>query len=149
MNNAASPQISAAIFPVEQAGAHRRQVPRRLWLATAVVLLAGCGNVQTRSVDADLARETLVKTLEHWQNGGEATECQSWTPPVVVGHSRWQDGAKLSGFKLADARAFDANLFVNVELQVSQAGRSETITEQYCVSTTPVLTVFRTMPPAF
>jgi hypothetical protein len=112
-------------------------------------LLTGCGSPANQPVDPEIARATLVRTLEHWQQGGAATDCQAWNPPVVVGHSPWQDGAKLSGFKLTAERSLDANLFVNVEMQLSQGGRTETMMEQYCVSTDPVVTVFRTMQPAF
>lgn len=50
---------------------------------------------------------------------------------------------------IADERALDSNLFVNVELTLEVAGRRETTTEQYCVGTEPVLTVFRALSPAF
>jgi hypothetical protein len=111
--------------------------------------LCGCGAPANQVVDSDVARATLVRMLEHWQGGGTSQECQSWDPPVVVGFSSWESGAKLKSFRLGESRALDANLFVNVDLELDVEGRTEKVTQQYCVSTDPVLTVFSAIPPAF
>lgn len=123
-----------------------------LWLGgllATLVFLSGCGAPANQVVDSDVARATLVRTLEHWQSGGLSQECQSWDPPVVVGFSSWESGAKLKSFRLGESRALDANLFVNVDLELDVEGRTEKVMQQYCVSTAPVLTVFPAMQPAF
>jgi hypothetical protein len=114
-----------------------------------VLVLSGCGAPANQVVDSEIARATLVRMLEHWQSGGASQECQSWDPPVVVGFSSWESGAKLKSFRLGDSRALDANLFVNVDLELDVEGRTEKVTQQYCISTAPVLTVFPAMQPAF
>jgi hypothetical protein len=114
-----------------------------------LVQASGCGGAANSLVEENLARATLERTLEHWKSGGRHDDCQSWTPPVVVGASPWSENAKLLEYKIVEQRALDANLFVNVELTVEKAGRRETMVEQYCVGTDPVLTVFRSMSPAF
>jgi hypothetical protein len=114
-----------------------------------LLVLSGCGAPTNQGVDSDLARATLVRMLEHWQAGGNSQECQTWDPPVVVGFSAWESGTKLARFQLGEARALDANLFVNVDLELVVGGRTETVQQQYCVSTAPVLTVFPAMQPAF
>lgn len=122
------------------------------WMCAVCVVmsaLCGCGGAANQVVDSDVARATLVRTLEHWQGGGVSQECQSWDPPVVVGYSSWESGAKLKSFRLGESRALDANLFVNVDLELDVEGRTEKVTQQYCVSTAPVLTVFPAMQPAF
>lgn len=122
------------------------------WLSCfclGLLALSGCGAPANQVVNSDLARTTLVRMLEHWQGGGASQECQSWDPPLVVGFSSWESGAKLQRFQLGEARALDANLFVNVDLELVVDGRTETVRQQYCVSTDPVLTVFPTMQLVF
>ncbi len=119
-----------------------------LGLLLSLVSMSGCGAGNTL-VEEDLARVTLERTLEHWKSGGSVEDCRLWTPPVVVGTSPWSDNAKLVEYQIGESRAFDANLFVNVELTLEISGRRETSVEQYCVGTDPVLTVFRAMSPAF
>lgn len=119
-----------------------------LGLLLSLVSTSGCGAGNTL-VEEDLARATLERTLEHWKSGGSVEDCRLWTPPVVVGTSPWSDNAKLVEYQIGESRAFDANLFVNVELTLEISGRRETSVEQYCVGTDPVLTVFRAMSPAF
>lgn len=124
----------------------------RFWLSglcLGLLAVSGCGAPANQVVDNDLARATLVRMLEHWQAGGSSQECQTWDPPVVVGFSSWESGAKLKSFRLGESRALDANLFVNVDLELDVEGRTEKVTQQYCVSTAPVLTVFSAIPPAF
>ncbi len=127
-------------------------VTRRLGLGVLsllVMFVGGCGGAANSLVEENLARETLTRTLDHWKSGGNHEDCQTWTPPVVVGASRWSDNAKLVDYRIVEERALDANLFVNVELTLEKSGSRETFVEQYCVGTDPVLTVFRAMSPAF
>lgn len=121
----------------------------QLGLLGVFIITVGCGEAANVPVEPGLARETLTKTLQHWKGGGSSQECQTWTPPVVVGASQWSDNAKLLDFKIVDERPLDSNLFVNVELTLEVAGRRETTIEQYCVGTEPVLTVFRALSPAY
>jgi hypothetical protein len=120
-----------------------------LGLVGLTLLLCGCGEGANKLVEANLARATLEKTLEHWKGGGKQDDCQTWTPPVVLSASQWSDNVKLVEYRIIDERALDANLFVNVELTLEQSGRRETMVEQYCVGTDPVMTVFRAMSPAY
>lgn len=122
---------------------------RCVGLLLVLLQLSGCGGSGNNVVESSLARETLNQVLQHWQSGGQVGDCQAWVPPVVVGASQWSENAKLLEFRIVEERALDANLFVNVELTLEIAGRRETLVEQYCVGTDPVLTVFRSMSPAF
>ncbi|MDP1563956.1 MAG: hypothetical protein Q8M16_21450 [Pirellulaceae bacterium] len=122
---------------------------RCVGLLLVLLQLSGCGGSGNQVVESDLARETLQQVLQHWQSGGQVDDCQAWVPPVVVGASQWSENAKLLEFRIVEERPLDANLFVNVELTLEIAGRRETVVEQYCVGTDPVLTVFRSMSPAF
>jgi hypothetical protein len=125
--------------------------PRLGFVVFSLLFLSvgGCGGAANSLVEENLARETLTRTLDHWKSGGNQEDCQTWTPPVVVGASQWSDNAKLVDYRIVEERAMDANLFVNVELTLEKSGSRETTVEQYCVGTDPVLTVFRAMSPAF
>jgi len=128
--------------------------PKRLltWCVclAMIVLISGCGGAtQNQPVDESVAQETLQRVLDHWRQGGQADDCQQWEPAVVVGEPRWASGVELVGFQVREQRALDANLFVNVELNLKANGKAETTVAQYCVGTNPVLTVFRVLQPVF
>lgn len=108
-----------------------------------LILLQGCGRTN-QPVQADLARNTLVQTLEQWKSGMEISECQTSDPSVVVQDFDWLAGRKLKSYEIVKETPLDANLFVVVRLELTEAEPTAK-TVQYCVGTDPVLTVFRTL----
>lgn len=121
----------------------------RCWAicAGAALCLAGsgCGPTRAAPVDVDLARDTLNKVLQHWQQGGTIDELRSASPEIVVQEPLWSNGNKLLQFALVDeGREEDANWYCEVELTLESAEGGEPAKKSvtYVVGTDPVLTVF-------
>ena len=113
-----------------------------LFLASA----AGCSGRTLSPVDPELAKTTLVETLETWKRGGTIQELRLRDPEIVAQDIAWSQGATLIDYRLIDdGRKEDANLFCQVELTLKTPGRDkdETKTVTYVIGTAPVLTVFR------
>ncbi len=119
---------------------------RILVFATWFCGIVGCSGPVLKPVDPDLARQSLVETLDTWQQGGSIAELRKHTPEIVVQDPAWSGGSSLVEYRLVDqGRVEDANLFCEVELMLSKPGdkapASKTVT--YVIGTTPVITVFR------
>ena len=120
-------------------------------MTTAVlcVTLTGCGGQQrAKAVDADLARATLTKVLDHWKNGSAIDELRKQSPEIVVQEAFWSGGRALQEYAIISAaRAEDANWFCDVELTLAPENGDKPTkkTVTYAVGTDPVLTVFRAM----
>ena len=122
---------------------------RRMWCcwpALFLVCVVGCSDGGVRyPVRPDVANQTLNAVLSHWKNGGKPDELRDADPQIVVQDFDRASGTRLTEFAVADdAAALDANLSVQVRLELTHAdGRTETRNVWYLVSTDPVLTVFR------
>ncbi len=133
---------------IHQARLGYRRSSRRL-ICVAVVLHAavtGCSSRTLRPVDSELAKATLVETLDTWKRGGTIQELRERVPEIVAQDLSWSQGALLIDYRLLDdGREEDANLFCQVELALKMAGRDkpEIKNVTYVIGTAPVLTVFR------
>lgn len=123
-------------------------------LAVLAALLAssGCGShysPEAHRVDPDLARETLESVLMSWQQGETPQSWREHDPDVVVQDMDWMSGKELQEFELLDAgEAIDANFHCLVRLTLTEPQRGSIEREvKYLVTTSPQLTVFRSMTP--
>ena len=123
-------------------------------LATlATLLLPGCSNPSSaHAVDMPRARDALKIVLDEWKKGESPQSLASASTPIVVQDFDWAAGAKLIDYEIVDdGRAFDANLRVQVKLNMS-GGQNQSQAKPaekrvwYLVTTSPKLTVFRDMP---
>ncbi len=115
------------------------------WIMVIVFVLSGCGPVRARPVKVEVARQTLIKVLEHWQNGGTIEQLRTERPEIVAQEPLWSTDKKLVEYTLLDeGRAEDANWFCEVELSLSIDGSDKLVKKKvtYVVGTDPVLTVF-------
>ena len=112
-----------------------------LWVTSS-----GCGPQRARAVNVELAKETLIKTLEHWKGGGAIVDMQKLSPQIIVQDQSWAEGRILQEFVLrGEGRPEDANWICEVELTLAstEGGEAKKRTVTYVVGTNPVLTVFR------
>ena len=120
---------------------------KRSWfLVICLAILTGCGGPYISApVKVDVARKTLVSTMESWKGGETPDGVRKKSPSVVVQDMDWTNGAKLIEYEiLGDGKPVDANLIAKVKLKLSGADGKETVkTVTYVVGTSPVLTVFR------
>lgn len=131
-------------------------IPQRQILNAMVLALllaaSGCGSgyaPEAHRVDAKQARSTLESVLTSWQLGDTPQSWRQHDPQVVIQDMDWTAGRKLSEFELLDdGEAIDANLHCRVRLTLVDPRQGEieqTVT--YLVTTSPNLTVFRSMIP--
>ena len=126
----------------------RRHFVLQLSAVLLAVSFAGCsGESSTDSVRPDLAKETLIKALSAWKDGGKVDALQSQAPPIVVQDMDWSAGKQLQEFSLqGDGKSVGANLSIEVELTLQDAaGKTSKSKVWYLVGTDPALTVFRDM----
>ena len=126
----------------------RRHCMLKLSAVLLAVSFAGCsGESSTDSVRPDLAKETLIKALSAWKDGGKVDALQSQAPPIVVQDMDWSAGKQLQEFSLqGDGKSVGANLSIEVELTLQDAaGKTSKSKVWYLVGTDPALTVFRDM----
>jgi len=96
------------------------------------------------------ARTTLETALSNWQLGDSPDSLRQREPQIVVQDIDWMAGRTLEEFELLDeGEAVDANLYCRVRLVVADSGQSEAQEQMvtYIVTTSPSLTVFRSMTP--
>jgi hypothetical protein len=126
----------------------------RIPIAAMALLLGfyGCGrgySPEAHRVDPEQARKTLESVLTSWQLGETPQKWRQQDPEVVVQDMDWASGKKLEEFELLDhGEAIDANLHCRVRLKLvdpQQGEVEQTVT--YLVTTSPNLTVFRSMTP--
>jgi hypothetical protein len=126
----------------------------QLAAATLAVLLAVCGcgrgySPEAHRVDSEQARSTLESVLTGWQLGDTPQTWRQREPQVVIQDLDWTAGRKLEEFEMLDeGEAIDANLYCRVRLKLldpQQGEIEQTVT--YLVTTSPNLTVFRSMTP--
>lgn len=111
-----------------------------------IVATTGCSGSRLAPVEPELAKSTLIETLDTWKRGGTIQELRERVPEIVAQDISWSQGALLVDYRLMDdGRIEDANLFCQVELTLKLAGRDkpEQKNVTYVVGTAPVLTVFR------
>lgn len=125
----------------------RRAAPLLILLCCCVLLLtsAGCGPVRARPVEVGLARETLLKVLDHWKQGGTIDELRRAKPEIVAQEPLWSGGNQLIEYEMTgEGQEEDANWYCEVKLTLQSTDRSKPIkkTVTYVVGTDPVLTVF-------
>ncbi|MFO0819927.1 MAG: hypothetical protein U1A77_18405 [Pirellulales bacterium] len=132
------------------------RVPRsRAWgfvllsFVTFALLTSGCGETGgvRLKVDPELARESLTTFLETWSRGDKRESLEQASPKIIGRDPLWEEGAKLTEFKLGSETSDGANLHVQVELMVTTGeGATGSPTSHkltYVVSTSPAITIFR------
>lgn len=120
-----------------------------LVFAASIMLMPGCGGPpRAKPVDAELARTTLTKVLNHWKKGGKQEDLQGEVPQIFVNDFDWPLGIQLTDYEiLGDGQALDANLYAEVMLHLKDdAGNTEDKKVKYCIGTDPKLTVHRDIP---
>ena len=107
--------------------------------------LAGCSDRGVKTVDADVARQALLTTLETWKKGGPIGSLKDQNPSIVAQDLDWESGATLIGFNvLDDGKDESISLRIPVELTLqNKAGKEVKKKVRYMVQTSPVITVFR------
>jgi hypothetical protein len=117
------------------------------WCAVLMFLLAGCSDIPPKAapVVPERARTALVAALDTWQAGQSIESLASATPAIVVQDFDWMQGKQLVSYQIeGDGESQDANLRIDVELELSEGGgKSATKRVSYIVGTDPSLTVFR------
>lgn len=110
-----------------------------------LVAVSGCGPARAKPVNVEVAKETLIKVLDHWKHGGTIEELRRGRPEIVAQEQLWTSGNKLLDFTVAnEGREEDANWYCDVELILQPSGNTEPTKKKvtYVVGTDPVLTVF-------
>lgn len=117
-----------------------------------ILTVCGCGggySPEANRVDPEQARDMLESVLISWQLGDTPQFWRQQDPQVVIQDVDWSAGKKLEEFELLDeGKAIDANLHCRVRLKLvdpQQGELEQTVT--YLVTTSPNLTVFRSMTP--
>lgn len=92
---------------------------------------------------------TLETVLTSWQQGETPQSWRERDPEVVIQDVDWMSGKQLQEFELLDAgEPIDANLHCRVRLTLVEPQRGSVEREvTYLVTTSPKLTVFRSMTP--
>ena len=119
-------------------------ISSRCFFALVPFLVWGCGARPVAApVNPDVARATLITTLDAWKAGRPIETLAADKPPVVAQDFDWMAGAKLDAYEVLDqGTAQDANLKVAVRLSLHGKG-SKTV--NYIVGTDIKLTVFRSL----
>lgn len=113
--------------------------------AVHAILSSGCDSGRLKPVNVDLARDTLIQTLDHWKSDGTIDELREGTPSIIVQEPLWSRGKKLVDYTINDdGKPADANWFCEVELllESENGGEPTKKTVTYVVGTHPVITVF-------
>lgn len=119
----------------------------RLSLTCSLLLTIGCGQSQPKPVDADLAATLFQSVLDAWQSGQSIEKFTEGKDSLIIQEDDWTDGCQLVSYEILKSRPRDANLIVEVKLELV-SGENETRfsrTREYIVSTHPVKTVFRNL----
>jgi hypothetical protein len=117
-------------------------------LAVAFALLGGCSRAPwAGTVDVDRARGALKTALDVWKKGDAPDTLKSSTPAITAQDLDWLGGAKLVDYEVTgDGKSVEANLYVPVTLTLTTAkGKEVKKKVTYIVSTSPYLSVFRTL----
>lgn len=117
-------------------------------LCLFVSFLCGCSKKTPTPVDADVASAVLKTTLDSWKTGETIQELKQQNDPIIVQESDWSDGLKLVSYRIVKSTPRDANLVVEVELELideSDDASPFKKKREYLVSSHPVKTVFRNM----
>jgi hypothetical protein len=112
--------------------------------ALVLVGLAGCGS-RGRPADASVARSTVQRALEAWQQGTSLADFQKSSPQVTVVEPLWKKGARLVKFDIDGEgvpTGFDLRVVVKLSLQDSGGQKFQQVAI-YHVSTAPSLVVVR------
>jgi hypothetical protein len=107
---------------------------------------AGCGGTAAPpTVDADVAKVTLDRTLGSWQKGETIDTMKNASPPVVVSDKSWGRGEKLTKYELdgpSKSAGADRKFQVNLWL-TDDKGKIRREVVEYMVGVDPVHTVIR------
>lgn len=122
------------------------------WALPMLLAAYGCGGYspEAHRVDPVQARTTLETALSTWQLGDSPDSLRQREPQIVVQDIDWMAGRTLEEFELLDeGEAVDANLYCRVRLVLADSEQSEGQEQMvtYIVTTSPSLTVFRSLTP--
>lgn len=118
-------------------------------LLVVVSCAIGCQAKKAAAVEEDIAMNSLKTTLDAWQNGKSKEELSVDDRPIVAQDLDWTNGKKLKSYKVLKQTRRDANLIVDVQLEIidetSGSARQSSVEATYVVGTSPEITVFRDM----
>jgi hypothetical protein len=98
-------------------------------------------------VDVEVAAAVFKTALDHWQAGEPIELLNQGKDPIVVQEFDWMDGLALVSYRILKSTPRDANLIVEVELELENKSKASSTkrTREYIVSSHPVKTVFRNL----
>lgn len=110
-------------------------------------VISGCGRTTLRPVDANVADAVLKTALDNWQAGHSIQDLKQQNEPIIVQESDWSDGLALVSYRILKSTPRDANLIVEVELELENTTKASAFIRkrEYIVSSHPVKTVFRNL----
>jgi hypothetical protein len=91
--------------------------------------LCGCeGKTDARVTPKETARKSLEAALTSWQNGQEAGEIQTVSPPVQVVDSVWAKGRKLASYEILGEESDEYGVrWFSVRLNLADPEASEDV----------------------
>lgn len=115
-------------------------------LVLLVLLAAGCpsGNFTEYPIDPQDARTLMMLVLKSWKEGKPPDFLRMRKPEIVVQDFDWSTGRRLVSYEIVGReRIVHAQLEVQAELVLEQAGTRTNVTARYLIGNDPVITVFR------
>jgi hypothetical protein len=119
---------------------------RPCWIATALVITAGCGSgSNAHTADPNQAGQTLRTVLDAWKAGEKQEDLEKRTPPIHVKDTDWDGGFTLVGYQAGETgkvAGYDVDCRVTLELKSPQ-GKAVKKNAIYTITTRPELLVSR------
>lgn len=114
-------------------------------MGLSIAAVFGCSRIPSKAgpVSPEKARAALKTTLDAWQAGKTAESLAQESPAIIAQDLDWLQGKKLKSYKVLRDTEQDANLRVEVEIQLD--GSDSPRKAVYIVGTDPKLTVFRAL----
>lgn len=119
-----------------------------LWLLSSCVIavaLAGCGNQQVQTSDAEMATTLAEQTLTAWAAGETIQQQRTKQPPTYVADDLWQSGATLESYEInGPGTVFGTNVRIDVTLRYKpKTGKPKQQQVFYLITTVPQQTIAR------
>ncbi len=107
--------------------------------------LIGCGPNAAPMSDKDAAKQLLDVTFQAWKSGQSVADMRAQSPPVYVAEELWNNGFKLTDFKVrGEAEMYGSNVRFQVALVgIGKNGEAINKPMEYLVTTVPAQTIAR------
>ena len=107
-----------------------------------LLALAGCGRTaRDLALDKEAARQSLTAFLDCWKEGKTVDTLQAREPPITGRDTDWDNGLKLTDYKIVSELEDGTNAMIATELTLTGQSAPRKVT--YVVGTSPVITIFR------